>query len=67
MNKEAVEVSVNFNELQDRVNTLRGDLTNVLHKTKEKLEAAAKTAGLPVTIIVTASMRFGENDTDKKK
>ena len=67
MSKEAVEVNVNFNELQERVNTFRASLTKSLHKTKEKLEAAAKASGLPVTIELTVKMKFGEDGKADKK
>jgi hypothetical protein len=44
-------------------------MTKILHKTKEKLEGAARDAGLPVKIEVNAKIDFSEpkSGTDKKQ
>lgn len=62
-----VQVSVNFNELETRVNRLRGRMTTILNKTKEKLEEAAEQSGLPVTFNVDCKIAFPEVKPKDKK
>lgn len=61
-----VNVSVNFNELESRVNRLRGKMTTILNTTKQKLEEAASESGLPVSFRVDCKIAFPEAAENNK-
>lgn len=61
-----VQVTADFAELQKRTNTLRHRAESILHKTKEKLEQAAKESGLPVIFTLEAGIKFPETAPAKQ-